>query len=220
MEILFGVFAVLAFIAALRVVFASNSLVATLAPVLVLLTAGVVFILLSHEFTDVFSAVHAAQVMFYIVAALALAGGMGVVFSQDIVHAALFLIMTLLMTAGVFVLVSAEFLGLVQILLYGGAVTILVIFALMLTRARESTAKLNGSQWPFGLVAAAGLAAVLVLMMRRTDWPGDAAQPTYVGLEKIGTALFNDYALPFEIASLVLLVALVGAIVIARSEDG
>jgi len=107
----------------------------------------------------------------------------------------------------------------VQILLYGGAVSILVIFALMLTRARESTVKLNGSQWPVGLVTAIGLGAVLVLMVRRTDWPGDAATPTLIGIDKIGTALFNDYALPFEIASLVLIVALVGAIVIARAEE-
>ncbi|MHB8574177.1 MAG: NADH-quinone oxidoreductase subunit J family protein [Dehalococcoidia bacterium] len=219
MQVLFGVFAVLAFIAALRVVFATNSLGLTLAPVAALLVAGIVFVILSHEFTDTFSSLHAAQVVFYMVGGLALAGGMGVVFSQDIVHAALFLVMTLLMTAGVFVLVSAEFLGLVQILLYGGAVTILIIFALMLTRARESRAKLQGSQWPFGLAAAAGLGAVLVLMAGKTVWPGNADTVTVVGIQKIGTALFNDYAVPFEIASLVLLVALVGAIVIARAEE-
>ena len=65
------------------------------------------------------------QIIFYIVAALALLGALGVVGSGDIVHAALFLVLALLMTAGVFVLLSAEFLGLVQILIYGGAVTIL-----------------------------------------------------------------------------------------------
>lgn len=219
MQVLFGAFAVLAFVAALRLVFATNALGTTLAPVALLLVAGLVFVVLSHEFTNTISSLHAAQVVFYIVGGLALAGGMGVVFSQDIVHAALFLVMTLLMTAGVFVLISAEFLGLVQILLYGGAVTILVIFALMLTRARESTAKLQGSQWPLGLVAAAGLGAVLVLMAGKTVWPGNTDQVTVTGIEKIGTALFNDYAVPFEVASLVLLVALIGAIVIARSEE-
>jgi len=220
MEVLFGVFAVLALLVALRVVFSGgNSVLTTMAPVGGLLSAGLVFLILSQEFTDSISSLHAAQVVFYMVGGLALTGGLGVVFSRDIVHAALFLIMTLLMTAGVFVLVSAEFLGLVQILLYGGAVSILVIFALMLTRARESTVKLNGSQWPVGLVTAIGLGAVLVLMVRRTDWPGDAATPTLIGIDKIGTALFNDYALPFEIASLVLIVALVGAIVIARAEE-
>src|SRR5437870_2780864 len=128
MEVLFGIFAALAFIAALRVVFAANSLLTTLVPVAVLMVIGIIFLILSHEFTDTISSLHSAQVIFYMVGGLAVTGGMGVVFSQDIVHAALFLVMTLLMTAGVFVLVSAEFLGLVQILLYGGAVTILVIF--------------------------------------------------------------------------------------------
>jgi len=219
MAILFGVFAVLALLVALRVVMSGGSLAGTIAPVAALLIAGLIFVVLSHEFFDALPALHAAQVVFYIISGLALTGALGVVFSRDVVHAALFLIMTLLMTAGVFVLISSEFLGLVQILLYGGAVTILVIFALMLTRARESTLKLNGSQWPFGLIAATGLASVLILMVRRTNWPGDAAAPTLIGIDRIGNALFNDYAVPFEIASLVLLVALVGAIVIARTED-
>ena len=219
MEVLFGIFAVLAFLAALRLVFASGSLITTLAPVALLLIAGLVFLILSHEFTDAIPALHAAQVVFYIVGSLALAGGMGVVFSRDIVHAALYLLMTLLMTAGVFVLVSAEFLGLVQILLYGGAVVILIIFALMLTRANDARGRLTGAQWPFGLATGIGVGAVLLLMGEKTGWPGNTTTPTYAGITKIGTALFNDYAVPFEIASLVLLVALVGAIVIARTED-
>src|SRR5712691_841524 len=104
------------------------------------------------------------QVIFYIIAALAIVGALGVVFSSDIVHAALFLVMALLMAAGVFVLLSAEFLGLVQILIYGGAVTILVIFALMLTRARQLQMRLNGAQQPFALVAGVILAAGLIFM--------------------------------------------------------
>ncbi len=219
MEVLFGVFAALAFIAALRVVFSGGGLISTIAPVALLFVVGLVFLILSHEFTDVLSSLHSTQVMFYIIGGLAVTGAMGVVFSRDIVHAALFLIMTLLMTAGVFVLISAEFLALVQILLYGGAVVILVLFALMMTRARESRVRLNGSQWPVGLASAIGLAAVLILMVGQTAWQqtGDALQN--VGIDRIGNALFNDYAIPFEIASLVLLVALIGAIVIARTED-
>jgi NADH-quinone oxidoreductase subunit J len=220
MEVLFGVFAALAFLAALRLVFATNSVQTTIAPTLVLLLIGLLFIILSHEFTDVISALHAPQVVFYMVGGLALAGGMGVVFSNDLVHAALFLIMTLLMTAGVFVLVSAEFLGLVQILLYGGAVSILIIFALMLTRARESpTLRLNGPQWPFALVTGAGLGAVLILMVARVDLWKSVTDTTYKTIADIGNALFDTYALPFEVASLVLIVALVGAIVIARAEE-
>lgn len=220
MEVLFGIFAFLAFITALRVVFSGgNSLISSLAPVAALLAVAVLFVILSREFTNTISSLHAAQVIFYLLGGLALTGGMGVVFSRDIVHAALFLVMTLLMTAGVFVVISAEFLGLVQILLYGGAVTILLIFALMLTRAREINLPLNGSQWPVGLIAGIGVGAVLVIVARQTVWPGNQDVVHFIGVDRIGQALFNDYALPFEIASLVLIVALVGAIVIARTED-
>jgi NADH-quinone oxidoreductase subunit J len=161
----------------------------------------------------------AEQIIFYIVAALALLGALGVVASGDIVHAALFLILALLMTAGVFVLLSAEFIGLVQILIYGGAVTILVIFALMLTRARQLRLSLNGSQQPFAVVAGLLLAAMLVFMMVQTAWPGTTDHVTLVPFEQFGTALFRVYSVPFELASLVLLVALIGAVVIARTED-
>jgi len=159
------------------------------------------------------------QVIFYVIAALAILGALGVVFSNDIVHAALFLVLALLMAAGVFVLLSAEFLGLVQILIYGGAVTILIIFALMLTRARQLQMRLNGAQQPFAIVAGILLAAALIFMIVQTSWPGTTDRVTLVPFERFGSELFNTYSVPFELASLVLLVALVGAVVIARSED-
>lgn len=159
------------------------------------------------------------QIVFYVVAALAILGALGVVASGDIVHAALFLILALLMTAGVFVLLSAEFIGLVQILIYGGAVTILVIFALMLTRARQLRMRLNGAQQPFALIAGLILAAMLIFMFVQTAWPGATDRITVVPFERFGSELFSTYTVPFELASLVLLVALVGAVVIARSED-
>jgi NADH-quinone oxidoreductase subunit J len=159
------------------------------------------------------------QVVFYIVAAIAIVGAIGVVSSRDIVHAALFLVLALLMTAGVFVLLSAEFIGLVQILIYGGAVTILFIFALMLTRARQMRMRLNGSQQPFGVVAALVVAVGLIYMVLQTAWPGTTDHVNVVSFERFGNELFSVYSVPFELASLVLLVALVGAVVIARSED-
>jgi NADH-quinone oxidoreductase subunit J len=159
------------------------------------------------------------QWVFYVVAALAIIGALGVVFSGDVVHAALFLVLALLMTAGVFVLLSAEFLGLVQILIYGGAVTILIIFALMLTRARQLNLRLNGGQQPFAVIAGMILAATLIYMIVQTAWPGSTNRITFIPFERFGSELFSTYMIPFELASLVLLVALVGAVVIARSED-
>jgi NADH-quinone oxidoreductase subunit J len=159
------------------------------------------------------------QIIFYILAVIAVFGALGVVLSNDIVHAALFLVLALLMAAGVFVVLSAEFLGLVQILIYGGAVTILVIFALMLTRARQMRLRLNGSQLPFAAVAGLVLAALLIYMILQTAWPGSTNRLTVVPFDQFGTELFKTFSVPFELASLVLLVALIGAVVIARSED-
>ena len=160
------------------------------------------------------------QVIFYIVAAIAVLGGLGVVLSRDIVHSALFLIMALLMTAGVFVLLSSEFLALVQILVYGGGITILVVFALMITQLRQAPQVLDGPQKPFAVVAALALVGVLGVMAYRTDWIGASTERvTPISTDQLGRTLFRDFAVPFEVASFVLLVALIGAVVLARTDD-
>ncbi|HWO94474.1 MAG TPA: NADH-quinone oxidoreductase subunit J [Dehalococcoidia bacterium] len=158
------------------------------------------------------------QVVFYILAALAVAGGLGVVLSQNVARAALSLILTLAMVAAIFLLLAAEFLALVQILIYGGAVTILLLFALMLTRARELPRAGFGAQWPFAIVGAGGLLAVIVMMVADTDWHAPD-EPTAIGFEEFGDTLFRVWSVPFEIASLVLLVALVGAILLAGRDE-
>ena len=161
----------------------------------------------------------AEQVVFYIIAGMAVLAGVGVVTARDIVHSALFLILALLMTAGVFVLLSSEFLALVQLLVYGGGITILVIFALMITQLRQVPQVLDGAQRPFAAVAGLGLAVVLGIMAFRTDWIGETERITPVSTEAVGLALFRDFAIPFEVASFVLLVALIGAVVLARTDD-
>jgi NADH-quinone oxidoreductase subunit J len=162
-----------------------------------------------------------AQLIFYIFAALAVGGGLGVVLMRNAVYAALFLILSLLAVSGIYILLASEFLALVQILIYGGAVTVILLFALMLTRVADLTDTLVGAQWPVAGLASALLAGLLIAAGATSDWPGDAAgEITRVPFTNVGDALFGQWAAPFEIASLVLLVALVGAIVIARQEEG
>ncbi len=162
-----------------------------------------------------------AQGIFYLVAALAVAGGLGVVLMRNAVYAALFLILTLLSVAGVYILLASEFLALVQVLIYGGAVTVLLLFALMLTRAGDVPEPTVGAQWPVAAVASSLVAGLLIAAVATTNWPGDAdGTITRVIFDELGSALFRRWAVPFEIASLVLLVALVGAIVLARQEEG
>lgn len=161
-----------------------------------------------------------AQAIFYVIAALAVGGALGVVFMRSTVYAALFLILSLLAVSGVYILLASEFLALVQILIYGGAVTVLFLFALMLTRVSDIEETMVGAQWPLAAVASAFLAGLLIAAVATSNWPGDAGQITAVPFETVGDALFRQWAVPFEIASLVLLVALIGAIIIGRQEEG
>ena len=168
------------------------------------------------------------EFIFYVVATVTVAGALGVVLARNVVHAALFLILALLSVAGVFILLSAEFLAIVQVLIYGGAVTILVLFAMMLTRVRDmpqtpsagSGQGLDGPQRPFAALVAAAFLGVSILAVVSTDWPGETNRITVISFRELGEALFRTWAIPFEIASLVLLVALVGAIILARGEEG
>jgi NADH:ubiquinone oxidoreductase subunit 6 (subunit J) len=166
-------------------------------------------------------------VFFYIMAATVIAGGLGVVLMRSTVYAALFLIMSLLGVAGIYIMLSVEFLALVQVLIYGGAVMVLIIFALVLTRVKDLVEeKPFGAQTPFALAAALALFGALLAMYSETDWPGrvlNAEGDHTIGqipFTTIGDALFGRWAVPFEIASGVLLVALAGAIVIAMQEEG
>jgi NADH-quinone oxidoreductase subunit J len=158
--------------------------------------------------------------IFYVIAGLVVIGGLGTVLSRNVVHAALALILALLAVAGIFLLLSAEFLALVQILIYGGAVTILVLFALMLTRVRDMPTALDNPQRPLAALAAAALLSVFILAAVGGAWPGDVEEINAIPLQDFGESLFSTWALPFEVASLVLIVALIGAIVIARVEEG
>ncbi len=155
--------------------------------------------------------------LFVIVAIFTLGGALGVVATRNVVHAALFLLLSLLGAAGAYLLLFAEFLALVQVLIYGGAVTIVVLFAVMLTRSSEYPRITDNRQWPLALLTSAVLAAVLGAAF----WlaPEITAEPQAAAFTDLGRSLFTKWALPFEIASLVLLVALIGAIIVARQQS-
>ncbi len=159
-------------------------------------------------------------VFFYLLAALVVGGGLGVVLIRSTVYAALLLIASLLGVAGIYILLSSEFLALVQVLIYGGAVTVLVLFALMLTRVRDMEEDLDGAQKPLAAVAAIALLGAFIAMWTQTEWPRNTDTLSVVSFSALGDALFTRWGVPFEIASGVLLVALVGAVVIAMQEEG
>ena len=163
-----------------------------------------------------------AEVVFYILAALSIVAALGVVTVPNVVHAALFLIITLLGVAGFYILLSSEFLALVQILIYAGTVSILLLLALMLTRGAEQNLPSvgSGAQWPIGFAASTVLAIALLTAVFDSSWPRDTGQVTVVSLETLAGALFRDWLMPFEVVSIVLLVALIGAVVLAHEDEG
>ncbi len=160
------------------------------------------------------------EVIFYFVAALTVLGALGVVLARNVVHSALFLIVALMAVAAVFILLSAEFLAIVQVLIYGGAVTILILFAMMLTRVRDMPGALDGPQRPFAAVAAVAFLVISIVAVVSAEWPGETEEVTVIAFSDLGDKLFRNWAAPFEVASLVLLVALIGAIILARGEEG
>ena len=161
------------------------------------------------------------QVIFIILSAVALIGALGVVLSRNLFHAAIFLVLSFVGVAGFYVLLEAEFLAMIQILVYVGAISILIIFAIMLSRRLMSPDfKASNEQWLWALVAAVALFAILVIVLIQVDWPVAQAEVPSDTLVELGKALVDpgQYLLVFEVASVLLLVALVGAVIVARER--
>ena len=163
--------------------------------------------------------VEPSLVLFYIAGALTLGGALGVVMTRNIVYAALALLVSLMGVAGVFLLAFAEFLALVQVLIYGGAIVIVIVFALMLTRIEDFQQVSDHRQWPIAALVAIAVFAFFAAVIIETTVPVFEERQD-LAFETLGDSLFAQWAVPFEIASLVLLVALIGAVVLLRSNDG
>ena len=157
---------------------------------------------------------------FYAFALAAVGGALGLIFARRVFHSALFLVITLASVAAVFVILGADFLAAAQLLIYVGAVMILIIFGIMLTRQDVEVPNLSSAgQAASGAIVAAAVLVVTGSILMSETWPLSSAQgsdsPT---TQRIGESLFTTFALPFEIASVLLLVAMIGAIVIARED--
>jgi NADH:ubiquinone oxidoreductase subunit 6 (subunit J) len=162
-----------------------------------------------------------SQVVFIILSAVALVGAVGVVSNRNIFRAALFLVLSFVGVAGFYILLSAELLAMIQILVYVGAISILIIFAVMLShRIMSSDFQAQNEQWFMGLLTAVVLFGVLVFVLLSVQWPVFPGNVPQDAIGKLGQALIgaDQFVLPFEIASVLLLVALVGAVVIAREK--
>jgi NADH-quinone oxidoreductase subunit J len=166
------------------------------------------------------------KVIFYFFAVLAVAGGVLTVTRRNAVHRAIFLVTTLLATAGIFLQLRAEFLFIVQIILYVGGIMVLFVFVIMLVNLDVALHQIQFARqkWVALIVSLALAAQVGVMLWSSRNMPGQGlpkleAQPVKLlppNSEALAHSLFESYLLPFEIASILLLVAMIGAVVMAK----
>ena len=164
----------------------------------------------------------AAQTAFYYLAAASVTSAILAVTRRNPVHSMLWVLALFMHVAGIFLLVGAEFLAAVQVIVYAGAILVFYLFFLMLLDLPREAGPRFGAHGP--LSAAAGLAFAALLWHAREPAPVLTAEGTAAGgpprgsLSAVGTALFTQFALPFELASLILLAAIVGAVVVAKRK--
>ena len=161
----------------------------------------------------------ATDIFFIAFALLALVCGLLVILSHNPVNSAMFLVLTIASLAGLFVLLNAFFLAAVQVLVYAGAVMVLFLFVIMLLDLKEEQRRRIRK---FSLALGGLAVAAVAFLLMRSIWfsgVGRTAQPQLEGATRpLGTALFRDFVLPFEIVSVILLVAMVGVVLLSKKE--
>ncbi len=158
-------------------------------------------------------------VVFYLLSFFIIVSALAVVTLRNIFHCALFLILCLFCVAGLYVLLYADFIAVIQVLLYVGAVSILIIFAIMLTaKLAGRQVAMQNEQTFIGAFLALILMGGILWSLTGTFIRQSSETPPAKSLVTIGRLLMTDFVLPFELVSVLLLAALIGAIVIARRE--
>ena len=160
------------------------------------------------------------DIAFWALAVVSVGSALMVVISRDIFRAALFLVLCFFTIAGVYIALGADFLAGVQVLIYVGAISVLIIFAIMLTRETWRGNPSNRLRVP-AMIVGLSLLATMIFVVVTTPWPAVELLPPEPTTEDIATALFaidGGFVLPLEIAAVLLLAAAVGAIILAREK--
>jgi NADH:ubiquinone oxidoreductase subunit 6 (subunit J) len=157
-------------------------------------------------------------VAFYILSALTIASALGVVVVRNLIHAVVFLILSFVGVAGLYITLSADFVAVTQVLIYAGAVSVLMLFAIVLTPRGDRRNQETFLRLP-ALLLALLVAFTLGYIAIDTDWAISDRDGFEQTASAIGESLLDKYVLPFEIASVLLLVAMMGAIVLVRPES-
>lgn len=154
---------------------------------------------------------------FWVLAVITVGSAVGTAAVRNLIHAVVFLVISFTGIAGLYITLSADFLAVTQVLIYVGAISILMLFAIMLTPRGERGNQEGFLRLPAALLTGL-LAATLILVAVDTDWNLSSREGFAETATGIGEALLDRFVLPFEIASVLLLVAMLGAIVLVRPE--
>ncbi len=176
--------------------------------------AAVMVVLLGQDWEDA---------LFWILAALMILSGLLVVTMRDIIRCGLAMIVCFGSLAGIYVLMGAPLIGAAQVIVYIGAISVLILFAIMLTQTKDAPARLVfQTQAGPAAIAAIVISIVIALSVAATDWPGVVAERLrYSTKDAMAPALFADFTLPFEVISVLLLAAVIGGVYLAKREpDG
>ena len=163
-----------------------------------------------------------SDILFYFLSALALGSAIMVVTSKNPIYSVLWLIITLVAISGHYILLNAQFLGIVNLIVYAGAIMVLFLFVIMLMNLdAENEPQKNKWMRLAGVVSGGCLLLVIVAALKNAEVRGQAAigQGDIGLIEHLGKALFTDYVIPFEISSILFLSAMVGAVVVGKKGD-
>ena len=162
------------------------------------------------------------QLIFLYFAAVILVSAVLTITRRNPVHSVMFMLLLFFHIAGVFILLNAEFLAAVQLIVYAGAILILYLFVVMLLNVeRESSAARANRFWPWMVAFGVLIASEVLVLIARGTFPTETEQPMRLagsGVKELGVLLYQKYMVPFEVASLILLVGLVGAVMLAKKS--
>ncbi len=162
---------------------------------------------------------NASLAIFLVLAAVAVSGAVSLILQRHPIHSALSLIVVMVALAGLYLLLGAEFVAAVQIIVYGGAIMVLFVFVIMLLNAGEEE-RTNFSRLAAyaGVPMAVAVAGLIAAAIARSSLPPAQATTTLTSTKSLSMLLFQDFVYPFELTSFLILVAILGAIVLAQRE--
>jgi NADH-quinone oxidoreductase subunit J len=159
------------------------------------------------------------MIAFILLSATAILGGILMLNLKKVIHMILAVVLTFVSLAGLYIMLSAEFVAVVQILIYSGAISIILIFGIMLTKHNDRQEKVKNRWQAFAVGIGTIIFFIIVYRAIRHLYFGEAETLHEGNVEQIGTELFSKYVIPFELVSVVLLVSLVGAIILAKNKE-